>query len=111
MTFITPGSSNYIAPVDTTPDTYSHNILPEDEVMVYPVPTGGPLFVRFNEELSGMNIPVEVYVYSVTGWVISVTRQHSSELIRLSLENQPEGLYFVRVTTGERVFVKKVVLF
>ncbi len=117
----TPGYSNYIAPVDitsvdtttadTTHDTYARNRMGEEDMMVYPVPTSGPLYVKFNEKLSLLNIPVDVYVYSMSGSIISATQQRSSKLIRLSLENQPKGLYFIRIRTGDRVFVRKVLLF
>ena len=98
-------------PVDTT-GTSSHFDLDDiEDVTVYPVPTNGPLFVKFNEKLSGRNLQVRVYVCSMTGKIISATQHHTSELISLSLQDLPEGLYVVRIITEEGVFVKRVMLY
>ena len=107
----TPGSSNTIEPVITNTNSSTIDLVANENVILYPVPTDGLLFVKFNLELSSRNIPVEICIYDLTGKKVSMTQHRSSELIRLSLENQPEGVYFVKIRTGEDVFVKRVVLF
>ena len=87
------------------------NSLTDENTTVYPVPTDGPLYIRFNNELSGRDLPVEVIVYSLTGKMVTTSQHYSSELINLSLDNQPEGLYLLRISAGEKVIVKRVVLY
>ncbi len=106
MTETTPGASNVVTAVNNQ----SIHDIPGD-VSVYPVPTNGPLFVKFNETFSGENLTVQIALYSMTGSQVSSTQHQSSDLIQLSLENQPKGLYLLRITAGEHLFVKRVVLY
>lgn len=86
--------------------------LQTEEVSIYPVPTNGRLFVKFNnlQNLTG-SIAVKINIYSSTGRLISMTQHPASELIELSLLNQPKGLYLVRVITEEEVFDRKIVVY
>jgi len=106
MNNTTPGTSNTLFNVGVLSN-------PEvlDDVSVYPVPTNGPLFVKFKEPLSGQDLPVKISVYSMTGAQVSSTLHYSSQVIPLFLESQPGGLYVVHITFGERSFVKRVMLY
>ncbi|MCK4749203.1 MAG: CotH kinase family protein, partial [Bacteroidales bacterium] len=106
MANTSPGTFNTTAPVgdNSNPEVFG-------DVSVYPIPTSGPLFIKFKEPLSGPDLPVKISVYSMTGSLVSSTHHQSSTIITLSLENQPKGLYVVRITSGDRVFVKRVVLY
>jgi hypothetical protein len=54
---------------------------------------------------------VQINIYSSTGRLVSATHHRTSGIIELSLANQPEGLYLLRIITGQRVFDRKVVLY
>jgi len=109
MPVTTPEASNYLEIISSTDDISTHIIREMEDVTVYPVPTSGPLYVKFSEALSGEKIQVNISVYSMTGILTSETEHRSSEIIRLSLENQSAGLYFIRIKAGDRMFVKRVV--
>ena len=106
MNNTTPGASNTLSNVGVLSN-------PEvlEDVSVYPVPTNGPLFVKFREPLSGQDLPVKISVYSMTGSLVSSTHHYSSQVITLFLESQPGGLYVIHITSGEHLFVKRVVLY
>jgi len=78
MPVITPWEKNFWEPLDTTSVALSKFI---DEVMVYPAPTEGQLFVKFSESVGNSDFPVEIYTYSMTGRLVSLTKHHSSELV------------------------------
>jgi hypothetical protein len=107
MIVSTPGYANIFNPTDI-PDVSQHNS--EEDVNIYPVPTHGRLFVKFLGEIRSRSIPVQIYVYSGTGGLISLTQNLTSELIELSLENQSKGLYIIRIVTDGKEFVRKVVI-
>lgn len=106
MTEATPGTSNLVAAIEPQPIEE----IPGD-VTLYPVPTYGPLFVRFNETLANQNLPVEIRVFSMTGSMVYATHQQSSSLLSISLENQSKGLYIIQILAGEHRFVKRVILY
>jgi hypothetical protein len=108
MPFSTPLAANYWEPV-VIPFTDSQ-LLTED-VSIYPVPTDGHLFVKFNDYIRSGSAPVQICVYSGTGRLITMTQHQPSEFIELSLENQPEGLYLVRILTADKEFERKIVLY
>jgi len=80
------------------------------QVTIYPVPTDGRLFVQFNNQLIRKNEPVHILIYSNTGRLVSTTQHAAAELIELSLFNQPEGIYMVRIIKGKEIFNRKVVV-
>ena len=104
-------------PVDTTGTTgtagRASSVLPgtAQELTVYPVPTSGELYVRFEGELAEKDLPVEIEVSTITGRALCRTRRRSSETIRLSLADQSPGLYLLRIRTDGRLIVKRIVLF
>ncbi|MEN8230505.1 MAG: CotH kinase family protein [Bacteroidota bacterium] len=108
MTETTPVAPNIYWAVGIDPDPSAS----EDEMAlsVYPVPTNDLLYVKLNESLSNRDLQVEVSVYSITGKKIYSSLHHPSQLISLSLGNQPAGLYLLRVSAGGQMFVKRVVV-
>jgi hypothetical protein len=108
MPVSTPLDANFREPI-IIPST-ALPLLSED-ISIYPNPTHGGLFVKFNAEFRSENVPVQIYVYSGTGRLISMTQHISSEFIELSLENQSKGLYLVRILTGSREFERRIVVY
>jgi len=108
MPVSTPGYANIFGTVNID---YTELPLPAEDVSVYPVPTNGRLFVKFNNQIPSGGVSVQINIYSITGRLISMTRHNTSELIELSLINQPEGLYLLRIIAGDKVFDRKVVVY
>ncbi len=107
MPVITPWAANFWEPLDTTSVALSRFMA---EVNVYPVPTEGPLFIKFNETIANSDLPLEIYIYSMTGRLVSMTKHRSSEMIELSLTDDPAGLYLVQIRVGEDVFEKRIIV-
>ncbi len=105
MSKTTPYASNFAFTIEV--ETLSE--IPGD-VSVYPVPTSGPLYIKFSESFSRQDLPVRVLVFSMTGSMVYSALHPSSDLIQLSLENQARGLYIVQVLVGKQRFIKRVVL-
>lgn len=82
-----------------------------EKVIVYPNPTHGPLFVKFNQQIRSGDATVQIKLYSNTGRLVSVTQHSANELIELSLFNQPQGLYLVRIIAGTEVYDRKIVVY
>ncbi|HET6560045.1 MAG TPA: T9SS type A sorting domain-containing protein, partial [Prolixibacteraceae bacterium] len=107
MSQSTPGEAN--VPV-TNADNIANSYLLEKGVIIYPVPTKGQLFVKLHNRLLQGNLPVQIFIWSNTGRLISNASYPASEIIELSLAGQPAGIYLVRVIAGKEVFDKKVVV-
>ncbi len=79
-----------------------------DSLSVFPVPTLHDVTLSMNNDYTG---ELEVVVYSVEGKI------HLTQMLRkdaymwsadISLKTLPEGVYFVRVSLGEREFVRRL---
>lgn len=103
----TPGAANM--PV-TGADQIVNSYLPGNEVIIYPVPTIGQLFVKLHSPLLHGQLPVQIFIWSSTGRLVSHAQYPPSEVIELSLTGQPVGIYLVRVIIGKEIFNKKVVV-
>ncbi|HEY3372174.1 MAG TPA: CotH kinase family protein [Prolixibacteraceae bacterium] len=107
MPMSTPRAANFWEPIaGLSPD------LPTAAggVSLYPVPTHGRLFVKFNRQMQSAGASVQINVYSNTGRLVSKTQYPAAELIELSLANQSKGLYLVRIRVGSEVFDRKIVV-
>jgi len=91
-------------------DTFTDQTLLAEDVSIYPVPTHDRLFVKFNNQSKSGNVAIQINIYSSTGKLIVAMQHPASELIELSLINQPEGLYLVRIMAGGKVFDRKIVV-
>ena len=99
----TPGAPNFL-------ETQVPEIaLDTKDVLLYPVPSHGPLYVKFNEGWLTGDVPVEIAVYSITGRMLSRTMHQSSPIIGLSLDPLPEGIYILDIRAGDLRFVKRII--
>ena len=108
MTLTTPAGPNTLG----TGIGDEENAVPasEESLTVYPVPTHGPLHIRFSEELSGRDLPVRLVVYNMSGSVVHDSKHLSSSQVSISLENQARGMYLLRITSPDETFVKSVII-
>ncbi len=73
------------------------------ELNIYPNPSNGTFHLAFNEMTTSM-----VEVYDALGNQIIKTQSGDSTII-LDLSSYPEGLYFVKATTGDSIRMKKII--
>lgn len=72
---------------------------------VYPNPTNGKLYINFGQELSNARL----IIYNVNGTVVE-NKILSGSRITYDLSKNRTGIYFVKVISGEKSFVNKVIL-
>jgi hypothetical protein len=108
MPVSTPLATNIREPVDINSFT---DPSASEEILIYPVPTDGRLFIKFNDQFHTWADVVQINIYSGTGRLVSMTQHQTSDLIELSLINQPGGLYLLRIITGNEVFDRRFVVF
>ncbi|MGB1204791.1 MAG: T9SS type A sorting domain-containing protein [Chitinophagales bacterium] len=75
-------------------------------VDMYPNPIKNTLNVNL-ESLTG---EISLEVYNVTGQVVSATQTTGNSIATLDFATQASGVYFVKVTTNEGSFTKRVVV-
>jgi len=75
------------------------------EISIYPNPTSNVINIAAN----GMNVE-RVELANVDGQIVS-SETVASDMVTLSLEAQPAGMYFVRIYTADEVIVRKVTKF
>jgi hypothetical protein len=77
--------------------------LSASSLKIYPNPTNNLLNIESKKE----NIQA-VNIYNLTGENVLSSLQHHSNIITLSIENIPTGLYFIEVQTSGGLVVKKL---
>ena len=75
------------------------------EIAIYPNPTSNVI----NIAAEGLNVE-RVELANVDGQIVS-SEEVASNMITVSLEGQPAGMYFVRIYTANEVIVRKVTKF
>jgi hypothetical protein len=109
---------DYNAPVitNTTVNTYSSAVgttevkRPEDDLHVYPNPAGENVMLSFENNAGGTTA---VELFDVSGKCImtkSFSTSAGKNFINLDLRSVANGLYFVKVKSGEQEMVKKISL-
>ncbi|MFZ4521494.1 MAG: T9SS type A sorting domain-containing protein [Bacteroidales bacterium] len=74
---------------------------------IYPNPTDADFIIELSgEKEKGTSI---VDIYGTNGNKV-LTRQISGKISRFSLKGEPSGLYYIRVTAGNSVMVRKIIL-
>jgi len=79
-------------------------------LIISPNPTKDKLTIEFNSPTLQQ---VSVNIYNLLGGLIYKTSKHvnsQKEVFIIDLTDQPEGLYYVKVRTTERILIKKIVL-
>lgn len=86
-----------------------HELDLSSQVVVYPNPATGPVFVNFASYNFGNT---EIIVYNMLGEAVQSTTENivTAKRIKLDLDGLPNGSYFVKVKTAEGSATKKVML-
>ncbi len=74
------------------------------QLSIYPNPSLGTLNVALTEKNNST-----VSIYNILGEVVFSSTKNT-QLFTVDMNNQPNGVYFVKVKTGGNVTTKKVVL-
>ena len=80
-----------------------NEVIPSNLLIIYPNPFANQFLVSYQPTNKTM-----VEVYSILGQKV-VTQPITQHLTLLDLSNEPNGVYFVRVTDGNEIITKKVV--
>lgn len=75
-----------------------------NNVLVYPNPSVGTLNVALIEKANST-----VTVLNMLGEVVA-SQTKNTQLFTFDINNHPNGVYFIRITTGDKVTTKKVLL-
>jgi len=75
-----------------------------NNVLVYPNPSVGTLNVALTEKTNST-----VTVLNMLGEVIA-SQTKNTQLFTFDINNQPNGVYFIQITTGDKVTTEKVLL-
>ncbi len=108
LTLSTPKATNYWNPVSINSITVPRGT---DKLTVYPVPTDGHLYVKFNDPINESGNTVWISIYSTTGRLISSTLYKNSGLIELSMDSQPPGMYLLKIISDSEVFERKIIVY
>ena len=86
--------------ITSLPEQSSENAL----INLFPNPTQGRFTINSNRRLNS------VIVQNMLGEIIYTIPKNGSASNEIDLSDQPKGIYFVKVYTGERSFSEKVVV-
>ena len=74
-------------------------------VSVYPNPNNG----EFNIDLTEIEGKTNIEVINTVGSIVLSKTVNSEQVVRLDIQNQPNGFYFIKITSGNKVKVEKVI--
>lgn len=106
MTIPSPAASNYL---DHTGAWETRK--PENVLSLYPVPTRGKLYLRFNEQWRLKDAELLISIFSMEGRKVHNSQQRSSALIELDLAEHKPGMYIIRIQSDELVVQKQLILY
>ena len=75
------------------------------EVLVFPNPSQGTINIALTSKVAST-----VEVYNVVGKLVYQAKPFNTQLITIDVNNQPNGVYFVSIKTGNDIVTKKIVL-
>lgn len=75
------------------------------EVLVFPNPSQGTINIALTSKVEST-----IEVYNVVGKLVYHAKPFNSQLITIDVNNQPNGVYFVNIKTGNDIVTKKIVL-
>ncbi|MDX1407938.1 MAG: T9SS type A sorting domain-containing protein, partial [Saprospiraceae bacterium] len=94
----------YCAPIELI--TYSDVPDASDDVIVYPNPAAGILYVALPES---SRFPATVNLYNASGQIV-LTQAANATDVRLDISHCPSGTYFLELHSGRDRMVQKVVV-
>ncbi len=77
----------------------------DEQLSIYPNPIVDELNISFNNP-EGKN---SIKIYTLSGVLLKEENNSGQETIQVSLQNYPQGIYFVEVKTEGETFTKKII--
>lgn len=77
------------------------------EVQVYPNPSNGVFYVEVQETDL---MQIEFKVVNLIGKTIKKETLEANQRLRIDLQNQPKGVYFVHLQAGNEIYMKRIVI-
>lgn len=88
-------------------ESNTHNEQPEEDILVYPNPTGGNIWIETGRAALGEE---DIMVLDAYGRSLSVRPSRSADgQYGLDLSDRPAGLYFIRIIDGISVSVFRII--
>jgi hypothetical protein len=84
-------------------------IAKEEKINVYPNPSNGIFQLEIN---NSQNEKSEIHVYNVLGEIIFQSKIQSRDVgikSEIDLTNQPNGIYFVQINSGNKILTAKII--
>ncbi|CAH8281496.1 putative secreted protein (Por secretion system target) [Mariniflexile fucanivorans] len=81
----------------------TNDVVLEEDITIFPVPTSGVLNIQFRKSVSG-----KVELLDITGKIL-ISSSIKNRNTTLNLSNFPTGIYIARIYSGESVSTKKIV--
>ena len=78
-----------------------------DQLNIFPNPASDLLNLRFHSEFAE---PIEIMLFDIHGKLLVQKKSQSNQLTQLSLDGFSEGLYLVRISTKDKIALKKLIL-
>ncbi len=78
-----------------------------EKILIYPNPSDGKFTIQMNE-LPEINSTLEIY--NLLGEKIYSRPLDQQSLIKMDISTQPEGIYFIKVQSADKVYTEKVVV-
>ncbi|MCD4682402.1 MAG: T9SS type A sorting domain-containing protein, partial [Bacteroidales bacterium] len=72
------------------------------DIIIYPVPAKDKLFISYNDNIQS------VHIFNNSGRVLKKQKCNSKQ-IELKIANLPDGIYFIRLQTGNEITIKKII--
>ncbi|MBN1180939.1 MAG: CotH kinase family protein [Bacteroidales bacterium] len=101
---VTPGAPNVYSPMRTV-----EYPIAQKELIIYPNPTNGWITIKLedkNEDIAFSEIRIEIY--TITGQLKYVKTISNTALIETDMSNYDQGLYIIRILTGNEILTGKI---
>lgn len=79
----------------------------DNNISIYPNPVKDNFKVSLNMDLSGVST---ILIYNIMGEQIFYEEGINSNIISVNSQSFPRGVYYCKITTGDRIFTKKFII-
>jgi len=103
---VTPSMPTVAMPVDALPADDMPGLNEESGFKIFPNPTTGKFTLELQGEIQAGNVSVELY--GILGEKMMTTSLNGKSRHEFSLSGKPAGVYFIRIITGNKSEIVKV---
>jgi hypothetical protein len=81
------------------------NVEKDSQFSIYPNPSNDKMFIRGIK-----NEPTKLEIYNLEGLTVYVATKFDSNTNQIDICNVPAGLYFLKVSDKEKIYIKKILI-